>query len=419
MIVNSWMDALDNRTDLRLARTSGASNHGSSVDRDLSPTHLPAQHGDRPAERDAPIALLLPSLAGGGAERMTINLARGLAERDLHVDLVLGHADGPYRNLVPDKVRPIDLRRRQMIATLGPLVRYLRRERPRALIAAMNHASIVALWAARLARTKTPIYASVRSQLSVEAHRSPLLGDRMMPLLARAFFPWARAVIAVSAGVADDLRSRVGLDPGLIRVIHNPVVTPDLALLAAESPAHPWLADPVVPVILGAGRLTEQKDFATLIRAFALVQAVRPCRLVILGEGPERTALEGLAQRLGVVDAVSLPGFQANPFACMRTASLFVLSSAWEGLPGVLIQAMACGTPVVSTDCPSGPREILGTEAAALGPLVPVGDSSALARAILDTLAKPPAADVLQRRAADFSMTAIAGRYLDLLGTGT
>ena len=365
---------------------------------------------------ERPIALLLPSLAGGGAERMTINLARGLADLGRRVDLVLGQAVGPYRDLVPSGVRSIDLDSRQMITALLPLVRYLRRERPSALLAAMNHASIVALWAARLAGTGTPVLAGVRSQLSVEARRSPLLGDRLMPRLARTFFPWAHAVVAVSAGVADDLRTRIGLDAELIRVINNPVVTPDLAMLAAEVPSHPWLAEPTLPVVLGAGRLTPQKDFATLIRAFAQVRAARPARLVIIGEGPERQALEALVDQLAVRDSVALPGFQPNPFACMRAARLFVLSSAWEGLPGVLIQAMACGTAVVSTDCPSGPREILDVGDHRLGALVPVGDSAALADAMLKALAAPPAADDLRRRAADFSMAKVAEQYLDLLG---
>lgn len=362
-----------------------------------------------------PIALLLPSLAGGGAERMTINLARGLVERGCRVDLVLGQARGAYSELVPDAIRRIDLGRRQMTRALLPLIGYLRRERPRALLAAMNHTSIVALWAARLSGTRTPVFAGVRSQLSMEAQRSHLLGDRLMPRLARAFFPWASAVIAVSQGVADDLRDRVGVEPSLVRVIDNPVVTPELAELASQTPAHPWLVQPVVPVVLGAGRLTAQKDFPTLIRAFAQLRAEWPARLVILGEGPERPVLEALVHHLGLDDAVALPGFQSNPFAFMRAASLFVLSSAWEGLPGVLIQAMACGTPVASTDCPSGPREILDAGGPPLGPLVPVGDSAALARAMRDTLTAPPAAERLKQRAADFSMTRIAGRYLDLL----
>lgn len=347
---------------------------------------------------------------------MTLNLARGLADAGRRVDLVLGQAKGPYRELLPAGVRSVDLGRRQMIATLVPLVRYLRHQRPLALVAAMNHASIIALWAARLACTGTPVIAGVRSQLSVEAKRSSLPGDRVMPLLAKVFFPWACAVVAVSSGVADDLKTVIGLDADLVQVINNPVVTPELGDQARESPDHPWFVEPTLPIVLGAGRLTAQKDFATLIRAFARVRSVRPARLVIIGEGPERRNLEQMLRRFELADCVSLPGFQANPFAWMRCANLFVLSSAWEGLPGVLIQAMACGTAVVSTDCPSGPREILDVDGGPLGALVPVGDAAALSQAILAALSEPPDAGALKRRAADFSMDRVARQYLDLLG---
>lgn len=363
----------------------------------------------------APIALLLPSLAGGGAERMTLNLARGLVDQDQPVDLLVAQAEGPYRDSVPKGVRLVDLGRRSMRAALRPLRAYLRRERPRVLIAAMNHTGVIAVWAARLAGGETPVFTSVRSCLSVEAKRSPRLGDRLMPLLARLFFRWSRAIIAVSRGVADDLHRRVGIDPGLIQVIGNPVVTPDLPLLAAESPHHPWLLDPETPVILGAGRLCAQKDFATLIMAFGYLKSTRPARLIVLGEGPDRPALERLVGDLGLTGSVALPGFDPNPFAFMRAASLFVLSSAWEGLPGVLIQAMACGTPVVATDCPGGPREVLDDGVAPLGPLVDVGDAAALTAAMTATLDNPPSSERLKRRADDFSMQVIAGRYLALV----
>jgi len=365
--------------------------------------------------RDAPpIALLLPSLAGGGAERMTLNLARGLFEQGQPVDLLIAQFEGAYRDSVPKGVRLVDLGRKSMRAALWPLRAYLLRERPRVLIAAMNHTGVIAVWAARMAGGKTPVFTSVRSCLSVEAKSSPRLGDRLMPLLARLFFPWSRAVIAVSRGVADDLHHH-GIDPRLIHVIGNPVVTPDLPVLAAESPAHSWLLDPETPVILGAGRLCTQKDFATLIMAFGQLKSTRPARLIILGEGPERPALERLVHDLGLAGYVALPGFEPNPFACMRAASLFVLSSAWEGLPGVLIQAMACGTPVIATDCPGGPREILDEGTRPLSPLVDVGDATALAAAMAATLDTPPSSERLERRAADFSMHVIAQRYLALI----
>lgn len=366
--------------------------------------------------RSPALAIFLPSLAGGGAERMMLNLARGAVEAGVTVDLVVASGDGPFRDLVPAEVELIDLASGRILSALPGLVRYLRRRRPQALLAAMDHANMVALWARALARVPTQVCVSVRSTLSQEAENAPSLGGRWMPHLARIFYPAARAVIAVSQGVADDLAMLIGPGRARLVVIPNPVVTPDLLRLAGDAPDHPWLGPGQPPVILAAGRLAPQKDYPTLIRAFAALVEGRDLRMVILGEGPERPALEALVGDLGLAGRVDLPGFRENPFAYMARARLFVLSSAWEGLPGVLIQAMACGTPVVSTDCPSGPREIL--EDGRLGPLVPVGDVTALAEALARTLDRPPESEVLQARAADFGLAPVTQLYLDVLGIG-
>ncbi|HYN76879.1 MAG TPA: glycosyltransferase [Lamprocystis sp. (in: g-proteobacteria)] len=363
-----------------------------------------------------PLAIFLPSLAGGGAERMMLNLARGMIAAGVPVELVVASAAGPYRDLVPPGCTLVDLGARRVLTALPGLVRYLRRRRPRALLAAMDHANIVALWARALARVPTRVCVSVRSNLSQEAAHSPFLAGRWMPHLARVFYPRAAAVIAVSQGVADDLERVIGAGRATVLVIPNPVITPDLATLAAAVPGHPWLAPGAPPVILAAGRLVPQKDYPTLIRAFAALGPERSRRLIILGEGPERGSLESLIRDLGVSDRVDLPGFHDNPFAYMARAGLFVLSSAWEGLPGVLIQAMACGTPVVSTDCPSGPREVLAD--GRYGPLVPVGHMDALAQAMALTLEHPPAPDLLQARAADYALAPVTRRYLEVLGYG-
>jgi glycosyltransferase involved in cell wall biosynthesis len=174
---------------------------------------------------------------------------------------------------------------------------------------------------------------------------------------------------------------------------------------------HPWFAPDQPPVILGVGRLTAQKDFVNLLRAFAIVKQSRPSRLVILGDGPERAALGDLIDRLDLVSDVDMPGFDANPYSYMSRAAVFVLSSAWEGLPTVLIEAMACGTPVVATDCRSGPAEIL--VGGRFGELVPVGDAAALAAAILRTLERP-SPQALRVRAGDFSIERAVDRYADL-----
>ncbi|NLO89188.1 MAG: glycosyltransferase, partial [Clostridia bacterium] len=188
------------------------------------------------------------------------------------------------------------------------------------------------------------------------------------------------AVVAVSQGVADDLVKTTGLMRELIKVIYNPIVTPELLEKAKESIGHPWFKPGQPPVILSAGRLTAAKDFPTLIHAFARVRAERLARLMILGEGEERPNLESLVRELGLESDVSMPEFVENPYAYMARAAVFVLSSAWEGFGNVLVEAMAVGTPVVSTDCPSGPAEIL--EGGKWGKLVPVGDVEKLAKAL-------------------------------------
>jgi glycosyltransferase involved in cell wall biosynthesis len=201
-----------------------------------------------------------------------------------------------------------------------------------------------------------------------------------MPQLVRYFYPWADCVVAVSKGVANDL-VRFGKIPSeRIRVIYNPIVTPEIQEKAKAVLEHPWLEEGQPPVILSVGRLTAQKDFSTLIHAFAAVRQTHAARLLILGEGEERSSLEFLIRQLGLEQDVSLPGFVPNPYPYMVRAAAFVLSSKYEGLPGVLIEALYCGAPLISTDCPSGPREILAN--GKYGQLVQVGDVTTLAHAI-------------------------------------
>jgi glycosyltransferase involved in cell wall biosynthesis len=234
----------------------------------------------------------------------------------------------------------------------------------------------------------------------------------IMPFLIRHSYRHTTHVVAVSHHVASDLAHVSGIPSQRINMIYNPVVTPDLLRQAHLPVDHPWFAADEPPVILGVGRLHRDKDFATLIQAFSLLHQQRPARLVILGEGPERPRLEHLVQTLGVQHAVDLPGYAANPAAYMRQAAMLVLSSLAEGFGNVLIEAMATGTPVVSTDCPGGPSELLahGT----YGRLVPVGDVAALAAAMHATLDDPPDPALLQRRAAEFSLERSVQKYCAL-----
>jgi glycosyltransferase involved in cell wall biosynthesis len=330
-----------------------------------------------PQER---LAIFVPSVRGGGAERVMLNLAQGIAERGYAVDLVLAQAEGPYLAEVPESVPVVDLKSSRVLTSLPALVRYLQRERPEAMLSVMNYANIVALWARRLAGIPTRVVVSVHNTLSCSAQHASSRRDRLMPQLIRRFYPWADGIVAVSKGVGDDLAQVAGLPCERIRVIYNPVVTPELREKAQAPLEHPWLAAGEPPVLLAVGRLTAQKDFRTLIQAFAQVRQTHLARLLILGEGEDRPVLEALVRQIGLERDVSLPGFVDNPCAYMARASLFVLSSRWEGLPTVLIEALYCGVPLISTDCPSGCREILAD--GQYGQLVPVGDATALARAI-------------------------------------
>lgn len=360
----------------------------------------------------ARVAFFLPTLVGGGAERVIVNLAQAIAERGVPVELVVAEARGELLDQRPASVPLVDLRAPRVLRSIGPLARHLRRTRPRVVISSMSHANLVALWAARLAGRGTPVIATVHNTMSRSTPQQGGVAGRLWPRLLGTFYPWAAEIVAVSRGAADDLAATAGLPRDRIRVVYNPVVTPDMLALARARPDHPWFGPGQPPVVLGVGRLTPQKDFATLLRAFATLRAARPARLMILGEGEERPRLEGLVRELGIGDDVALPGFQANAMAHLSAAALFVLSSAWEGLPTVLIEALAAGTRVVSTDCPSGPTEIL--QEGRLGRLVPVGDAAALAAAMAETLDRP-AAPVPPDALAPFTRDVAVDHYLSLI----
>jgi len=330
--------------------------------------------------------LFLPNLAGGGAERVFAILAEGLAARGIETEMVLADAEGPHLEAVRATVPVVDLYAGSTRNSVLPLARYLRRRRPDVLVAALGHANVVAVWARWLARVDTAVVVTHHLGLP-ERPETP--GARLWFALRAWFYPRADGIVAVSRDMADELARSIGLPRDRIEVIFNPVIRPDLLRLGKAPPAHPWLAPGEPPVVVGIGRLERQKDFPTLIRAVALLRQELQARLLILGEGDERPVLEALVDALGLRDAVALPGFVENPYAFLSRAAVFALSSTHEGLPTVLIEALALGTPVVSTDCRTGPREIL--EDGRLGRLVPVGQPERLATAVAETLAEGPA----------------------------
>jgi glycosyltransferase involved in cell wall biosynthesis len=357
------------------------------------------------------IAFFLPSLHGGGAERVAVHLLKGMSGRNVPLDLVLATVEGPYLEQVPKQVRIVNLAAGRVVKAILPLSHYLRQERPCALLSHMDHANVAAVVARGLARIKTRLVLVEHNTLSVS--KSKLLRGRLVPPFMKFLYPRADAIVGVSKGVARDLEAQLGIAEGKVSVIYNPVVD-DVLVGKAKAPLdHPWFQEGSPSVFLAVGRLSEQKDFLTLMKAFELLRKQRLVRLLILGEGESRRELEAMIVRLGISEDVSMPGFVENPYAYMSRANAFVLSSRWEGLPTVLIEAMACGCPVIATDCPSGPKEIL--ESGVYGPLVPVGDAAALSAAMMQVLKAPTNRDVLVQRAMDFSTERIVPEYLALL----
>ncbi|MFB2936528.1 glycosyltransferase [Aerosakkonemataceae cyanobacterium BLCC-F154] len=344
------------------------------------------------------IAILLRSLHGGGAERVIVNLVSGFAEKGIKMDLVLLKAEGTYLSQVSKEARIVDFNASkfdrgkrwrlptsfQSTSSLPKLINYLQQEQPKILLSATHFTNEIAILAKHLSRTSTRVVVTEHTTVSVEAKRVEQISARLIPLTSRIFYPWADGIVTVSQGVAQNLANITKLPKERIQTIYNPVITPEILQMAKEPLDHPWFANGEPPVILGVGRFVKQKDFPTLIKAFAEVRKQQLARLMILGGGRERSNLESLVSELNLENDVALLNFVKNPFAYMARAAVFVLSSAWEGLPTVLIEAMAVGTNVVATNCPSGSDEILAN--GKYGFLVPVGDSSAIAQAILSIL---------------------------------
>lgn len=361
----------------------------------------------------AKIVFFLPSLAGGGAERVSLNLAAGFRNHGHDVTLVLVHTTGPLYDDLPSGIRLVDLHCSRVLSAVFPLAGYLRRERPDVLIAAPDHANLPAAWAKILAGVNSAVVMTIHNYLSIVVRETPKLQEKLYPHLLRLFQGFAAHIVAVSKGVADDLARTAHIPRGRIAVIYNPVVRPVMQKLAAQPPALPWPADDM-PFILAVGRLSPQKDYPTLVRAFARLRETHTVRLLILGEGGERIKLDGLIKSLGLSGQVFMPGFDKNPYAFMANCGVFVLSSAWEGFSMVIAEALFCGAQVVSTDCPSGPAEIL--ENGKFGRLVPIGDVPGLTKAMMDALDRPLPVEKLKARAADFSDETAVNHYLNLLG---
>lgn len=359
------------------------------------------------------VAIFVSYSGQGGVERVVNLLSRGFLERGVQVDLLTPRITGEHMKDIPPGVNVIRFKTRHTYSALLPLARYMRHERPDAVLAVKHRAIVTAVLAGIVSRFKGRIIGNIHTTVSAGLAYSNFIKRFTYLNEMRCFYRLAHAIIGVSLGVADDIKDITGLDSEKVTAILNPVLTPEIFEQSKHPVEHPWFSNEEVPILLGIGRLTKQKDFHTLVNAFAEVRKTRPCRLVILGDGADLHSLRSLAREKGVQDDVDFPGFQKNPYAYLSKASLFVLSSRWEGFGMVLVEAMALGTPVVSTDCPNGPREIL--KDGHYGPLVPVEDPDALAEAMIRTLDNPLPSEELKTATGDYTTEKISQDYLRTL----
>lgn len=365
------------------------------------------------------IALFLSTSGHSGVDRVAKHLIPALARRGYWVDLLKVRDHGPNLTDVDPRIRIIDLGHRQTYGCLPALIRYLRRERPAVMLSDKDRVNRTALLARRLVGAKnslsgTRLVLRFGTTLSVNlASRGAFERWLQRTSIAR-LYPFADRIVVPSVGAADDMASYTGLNRALIQVVPSPVVPESLFDKAIQPPQHPWFHDPASPLILGAGELGSRKDFETLLRGFARLRVERRCRLMIIGRGRARDRLLALADELGIAEDVALPGFIADPYPYLANADLFAFTSRWEGLGFVLIEALALGTPVVSTDCPSGPSEIL--QAGRYGPLIPVGDADALADAMAATLKSPLPTARLKEAARPYAIETATDAYLTVMG---
>jgi glycosyltransferase involved in cell wall biosynthesis len=358
------------------------------------------------------VCLFILRFGDGGVERMMVNIARGLSLKGVKVDFIVKNKDVPYLHLLPEKVRIITFPVTRPRDALPKLVNYLQENDPDIVLSAKILDDQIALAAKQQHTGRTRFYLRPGTALisRMEARGMGWLRRWLKSRHLTKLFRQADGIVAVSQGVADEVEQLSGVAHDKITVIKNPTITPELYEQAQAAPDDPWLKEGQSPLILGIGGLRKQKDFPTLIKAFAKVREQMACRLMILGQGNKEAMLCRLAQELNLGEDFRLAGFVTNPYLYLKRASLFVLSSLWEGSPNVLTEALALGTPSVSTNCPSGPFEI--TRNGKVAPLVPVGDVEALAMAMLHTLRHPPDPVPLQEAVSEYSLETSAASYL-------
>ena len=401
------------------------------------------------------IALFIKDLDGGGIQKVMLHLAEALLKRGHRVDLVVCQTRGPFLEQIPSEVNCIKLEmtalwRARFLALLADykgfksllrpvlmaakpsdtlkyfqgLVNYLSANKPQAVLSASPFLNIVTVLACKLAKSNARVVISEHLDLrhlhTAIPAKAKKWRHKYLPQLMYHYYPQADAIVTVSDGVADSLAEFSRLPRRLMQTIYNPVVPDNIDEISQEKVDHPWFQQTAIPVVLAVGRLTQQKDFHTLLRAFAIARKQMPVRLVILNgtlnpqrDDESRQELNALATELALQNDVQLLEFKTNPYKYMAHASVLAVSSIFEGFGNVIAEALACGCPVVSTNCPSGPAEILDN--GKYGKLVPVSDPHALAAALVETLKNPPQTPDLRARGRMFSVDQAVQKYEKLL----
>ncbi|MFN8144527.1 MAG: glycosyltransferase [Bacteroidia bacterium] len=358
------------------------------------------------------LSIVIGSLRMGGAERAAVNLANEFSSRGIRTDVVMVNAEGEFMNDLSPSVRVVDLHAGRTRKAGNTFAKYLKSENPQIIIAIQAHVQLMVMMSIHRHRLRVPVILNEQSMFSVNV---PVKGFRQLVfrLLARHYFPMAAAVTAVSSASALDFTRCFPEMNGKVDVIYNPVITGINRFTEEPAPDHPFFRNKNIPVVISAGRLTESKDFPTLLKAIAIVREKKEVNLIILGEGEMRESLLQLSHDLHIQNAVSLQGFIPNPMLWMNYADVFVLSSKYEGLPFVMVEAMAAGCSVISTDCPGGSSEVL--ENGRYGTLVPVSAPETMADALFQTLSNRTDKNLLQQRAREFSAVQVVNNYMDLI----
>ena len=360
------------------------------------------------------ITVFVATSGHSGVDRLIRHLVPSLARRGYSVDVLKIRNHGPVIEDQLQGVQLIDLKVKHVYSSFPALVRYLKHRRPDVMLTDKDRVNRTAILARAWSRVPTRLVLSSGTTISIDLDNRGAFERWLQKRSMKYLYPHAENIVVTSEGVADDMAEYTGLARKRIQVVPCPVVPNEFFGLQLPRPDHPWFIADAPPVILGVGELGPRKDFVTLVNAFARLRANQNCRLVILGKGNQRDHLLSVANELGVANDIDLPGFESNPYPFMAHAAMLAMSSRWEGLGFVLIETLALGTPVVSTDCPSGPREIL--DGGRYGRLVPVGDAERLARAMAETLLNPLPTAFLQEAARPYEIERSTSAYLTAMG---